>query len=52
MWKKASRGSGSSAENSSSEEKPACLKVWVAEWVREVLTEELRNLVAAIYCGF
>lgn len=45
-------GSGSSAKSIRSGEKSACLKVWVAECVREVLTEGLRDLVAAIYCAF
>lgn len=43
------RGSGSSAESRSGE-KSACLRVWVAEWVREALTEGLRNLLVAIHC--
>lgn len=52
MRKTERRGSGSRAKNSRSGKKSACLKVWVAECVREVLTEGLRDLVAAIYCAF
>lgn len=46
------RGSGSSAESSRWGKKPALLKVCVAEWLREVLIEGLRNMAAVIHCVF